>query len=111
MTKSTWKTLSKLYKQEFGVPETVLSVMCTRAVLTLCVSGMSNKSIAEFLEVDRKIVDEYISIVFGFSGWEKDLGYSPLYRYKTTGIYEGTIDYDLCKKYIEIYSKIEPYYK
>lgn len=101
----------KLYKKAFGVPEDVLSVMCARAVLLLCASGLSNESISAFLELDRNQVNTCIKDVYEFDGWEKDLEFNPLHYLKIGRKLHTRQQSKVCRTYLELYSKIEPYYK
>jgi len=108
---NSWKYLSVLFKEKLGVPTEVFAVMCTRAVLLLCASGLSNETIASFLMTDTKTVDDYVNIAFGFNGWDKDLDFSPLHYLKTGRKLYTNRQSEVCRKYIELYSKVEPYYK
>ena len=108
---STWDILSKIYKKEFGVPKKVFTVMCTRAILLLCVSGMSNESIAEFLKIDENMVKKHVKDALNFDGWSMDLCYNPLYYSKYFPKELTEEEKNLCAKYKKLFDKIEPYYK
>jgi len=113
-THSGWKYLATLFKENFGVPNDVFAAMCTRAILLLCATGLSNESIALFIQADRKTVDDYVKEVFGFSGWEKDLDFNPLYYLETGRKLYTEQQSKVCKAYLDLFSessKIESYYK
>lgn len=109
--RSAWKTLVKLYRTKFEITSKVLAIMCTRAVLLLCASGLSNETIATFLDIDKNVVDGYIYTTFKFRGWEKDLPYSPLYYYKTGKMCYTSKESEVCATFMRLFSRIEPFYK
>lgn len=77
MNEQTWNEIKKFYKEVFGIDEELVELMACDNVLLMCASGSSNPSIAHTLELDIGSVNEIISRIFGFEGWQVDLPFNP----------------------------------
>lgn len=77
-----WTLIKKLYKNKFGIDKKELESMSDYDVVLLCVSGMSNEDISNFLDIDRKETDKIILKHLFFAGWEPTLSYNPYYFYR-----------------------------
>lgn len=72
-----WETIKAFYKDKFGIDGWVVEMFANMDVLLLCVSGASNHTISEFLDIDDSMVTAIIKDTFNFDGWEKDLPLNP----------------------------------
>lgn len=88
MNNPCWETVKEFYKEKFGITEWVLEMYANIDILTLCVSGASNKSIESLTEIPREDVKQVIQDVFGFAGWGEDI---PINPYKMFCNYGGKI--------------------
>jgi hypothetical protein len=77
-----WTAIMKLYKKQFNIDKKTLESMADYEVVLLCVSGMSNIDIAEFLELDKPVVDFIIRKHLDFDGWSKTMEWNPYYFYR-----------------------------
>lgn len=88
MTTLDWETVKEFYKEKFGIDGWVVEMYANMDILSLCVSGASNDSIIEFLELPANEVLKVLQDTFEFEGWKTDLPFNP---YKLFTDYVGII--------------------
>ncbi len=88
MNTVSWDIVKEFYQKEFGIDNWVVEMYANMDILCLCVSGASNASIEEFLEIPIPEIVKVLQDAFDFGGWDKDL---PLNPYKIFCSYKGTI--------------------
>lgn len=88
MNEISWEAVKEFYQKEFGIDGWVVEVYANMDILSLCVSGASNKTIEEFLEIPQHEIVNVLRDAFEFDGWEEDL---PMNPYKMFCGYAGTI--------------------
>lgn len=84
----SWELVKSFYSDKFGIDKWVVEMYANMDILSLCVSGASNKSIENILEIPIDEVKLIIKDVFEFDGWEKDL---PINPYRMFCSYDGEI--------------------
>lgn len=83
-----WDAVKEFYKDKFGIDGWVVEMYANLDILSLCVSGASNDTIVNFLEIPMEEVVKVLEDTFKFSGWEKDLPFNP---YRLFCSYNGII--------------------
>lgn len=74
---TVWSNLKEFYKTSFGFPEGLVELVSVMDILLLCVSGSSNKSIADFFGYDEFYVKRVLLEWLNFEGWRDDLILNP----------------------------------
>jgi ribosomal silencing factor RsfS len=121
-----WEVIQKVYEEKFGTPPKILDYIATQQILKLCCTGLSNKKIAEYLEIDIEDVENTLFEFLNFEGWENDLDINPLHIFekvknldnfiifmvKSSMISEKIANnfYEVCKKYKLIEEEVDNYY-
>jgi hypothetical protein len=82
MKNKAWTQFKKFYKTSFNLDGKIMDMLADYDVLLLCVSGLSNLSISEFLDVSIKEVRKILMENLHFLGWEEDLKWNPYYFYR-----------------------------
>ena len=72
-----WNKLRALHSEKTGIPLHIIDYIAVESILSLCVSGLSNKSIANHLDMDFDYVVDVIESFLKISGWEDDLDFNP----------------------------------
>jgi hypothetical protein len=90
-----WENVKGFYKEKFDIEPEIVDLFCDFSVLLLCVSGSSNKSISNFLDMDALDVENTLLKYYGFPGWLDDLEINPIRKFK-----EGTLTSDI--QYYEV---------
>jgi hypothetical protein len=123
----TWEIINKYYSVRFDIPPRVVDTIACEELLLLCVSGLSNKSIAYHLDMDVDYVEKAVSEFLLFEGWEYDLDINPFYVYNNHKEYQDFCEtsltitplldktqlnksYNLCQKFEKIRKEINKYY-
>lgn len=68
------------------MPSDLVDLVADNDILKMFISGSSNKSISNLLNVDVKSVEKVLVHIFNHKGWKYDLNFSPY------GIYYRTTD-------------------
>jgi hypothetical protein len=63
--------------ESFGIAPELVDLMASNEILLLCVSGSSNTSISNLLNIEEDAVKDIITTIFDFDGWKEDLEFSP----------------------------------
>jgi len=84
-SKLDWQSVKTFYKEHFGIDGWVVELFANMDILLLCVSGVSNKHIEEFLELPFEEIHEVVSSTFLFDGWIDDLPLNPYKIYNDVG--------------------------
>jgi len=82
MKNKNWKNLKDFYKNCFKIDGKVMEMLADYDVVLLCVSGLSNKTISNFLGICTSEVRKIIMKNLHFLGWEDDLDWNPYYFYR-----------------------------
>lgn len=110
--------IKEFYKTTFGLSEEMVELVSDYDVVLLCCSGASNKYISEYLDIPLEDVEKILTRRIGFEGWVLDLHSNPYAIYlKVNGDeekFKGSFDsmayykpiYDMCKKFEEMYIRI-----
>jgi len=96
MMETWWKNILKIHSNRTDTSERVVNLLAVFEVLRLCVSGVSNKTIADMLSLDDFYVREILLEFLAFNGLKHDLPFSPIRLYKT-----------LQGRYTDFYTHIE----
>lgn len=126
MNDKRWNIVRQFYMDSFGIAPELVDLMASNEILLMCVSGSSNESISRILNIDEDDIEEIISLIFDFKGWEKDLNFNPYRIYREDPDYiafvgsivdsRGTEDGDIdtintmffnCQIYSEIEEKLD----
>lgn len=117
-----------IYTRKLKIPKSVVYLLSDYDIIYNCVSGLSNKSISEYLDIDEEDIKETLIKRLNFSGWYEDLEINPIYIYeKTNGIkdlyvkvimsipsnlYKPYINksFRICKRFSEYERRINKYY-
>lgn len=83
MNTVSWEAIKDFYKTKFGIDGWVVEMYANLDILALCVSGASNQSIVDFLELSLEEVSAVIKDTFGFDGWEFELPINPYHIFMT----------------------------
>lgn len=103
MEKIVWDEIKQFYRDKFDIEPEIVDLFCDFSVLLLCVSGSSNKSISEFLDIDIDEVENVNQKYFGFGGWIKDLPINPIRLYKEGKVGDaGEFITMICERFIEL---------
>jgi hypothetical protein len=78
MNEERWKVIRQFYMDTFGISPDLVDLLADKDILTMCVSGASNRSISTALDIEEEDVKKVIQAIFDFNGWEKDLSINPL---------------------------------
>ena len=82
MNELRWNAVRQFYMESFGISPDLVDLMASNEILLMCVSGSSNCSISRILNIDEESINEIISTIFDFDGWEEDLEFSPYHIYE-----------------------------
>lgn len=129
LNKSNWDDVKTFYKESFDIPGDLVDILSVSDIVLMCVSGASNESIAETLEVEEDFVCEVIKTVLDFDGWSRDLTVNPYGVFLTlrvgvdlnleefvrivgsrdTSLTTGELEtlYSLCESYNKLENRIE----
>ena len=77
----TWNQVKQFYKDKFDLEPNMVELATNFDILKMCATGASNKTIADFLEIDEELVSAVIDKYLEFSGWEFDLPTNPMKLY------------------------------
>jgi len=77
-----WELIRAIHSDKTGIPPNVVDYIAVRDILFSCISGISNKSIADFFHMDEEYVREVIEEFFDTSGLSVDLPVRPYFFYK-----------------------------
>jgi hypothetical protein len=114
-----WDQIKQIYKEKFNVDPEIVELLAVMDILNACVTGLSNKSIAECFDLDEKYIMETLQKYLNFPGWCLDLDKNPLRVYNILdGNYYAFLDvwdlyvYEMCTKYKEYERKLnDEYYR
>jgi hypothetical protein len=81
--RDAWNTIKDFYTENFKISEEVVDIVADHDILLLCASGLSNISIASFLNVDVEDVASAVEKFYGFRGWISDMKINPYKEYRT----------------------------
>lgn len=87
-----WTQILQFYKDKFNLEPDMVDLATNFDILKMCATGASNKTIADFLNIDEELVTNTIDKYLGFTGWEEDLKYNPYKIY--TGIAEEFSEFE-----------------
>jgi hypothetical protein len=80
-----WKYIKCLYREKLDIPESIVSLLSDDRILMGVVTGLSNKQICNYVNLDEKLiratVEQYFKAIPNFSGWSEDLDFSPIMVY------------------------------
>lgn len=127
MKNKTWEDIQKLYEEKFNIPPRIIDLVACDDILLLCVSGLSNDTIARETGMELEYITSVIKTFLEFDGWEHDLDINPFYRYNRCKQYDdyvfeiGTISslvtskeketsYCLCKRFDNLRKEVNYYY-
>lgn len=129
MSSKRWKLFTEYVSNEFGISEELLNYIAVEEILSCCVTGLSNNTIANICNCDIKYIKEVLNDFFEFDGWKEDLDINTYYLYESSGkiidsyrmliktLSSASDDIDIdksfyiCKKYEEILEKVNKYYE
>lgn len=80
-----WELIKKFYKQKYGYSDSLIEYIAVRPIIIKSLSGESNITISLNTEYKAKEVEEILTNVLGFHGWEKDLEINFLAMYNNCG--------------------------
>lgn len=83
----SWAIIKDFYMREFGIDGWVVEMYANLDILALCVSGASNETIVNFLDLPLAEVIKVLSDAYEFEGWVKDLPFNPIQIFSN---YSGT---------------------
>lgn len=86
----TWNQVKQFYKDKFDIEGSMVELATNFDIIKMCATGASNKTIADFLEIDEQLVTNIIDKYLGFVGWEVDLEFSPYKVYKDNNFTSNT---------------------
>jgi hypothetical protein len=92
-----WDNVKGFYKEKFDIEPEIVELFCDFSVLLLCVSGSSNKSIANFLDMDIEEVRNINKKYIGFFGFDEDLPINPIRQYREDKLSYWDRNYDLLR--------------
>jgi hypothetical protein len=87
MNEERWNVVRQFYMESFGVAPELVDLMASNEILLMCVSGSSNSSISRILNIDIEDVQDIISTIFNFDGWDDDLEFNPYQIYQIDNEY------------------------
>ena len=87
MNEERWNLVRQFYMDSFGVSPELVDLMASNEILLMCVSGASNSSISRILNIDMEDVQDIISTILNFKGWEDDLEFCPYRIYQEDNEY------------------------
>lgn len=102
-----WETVRDFYKEKFGIESWVVEMYANMDILSLCVSGASNKTIEKFLEIPIEDIKATLDDTFSFSGWEQDLPVNPYKVFEENS--QHPLDVSIVLFDNEISNSLEPY--
>lgn len=83
-----WRFVQAYINYFFGTSPRILDYIAVEGILRYAVSGLSNKTIANKLELEEEILVEILSDFLLFDGWKEDLDFSPIFFYnKNYGVF------------------------
>jgi hypothetical protein len=82
MTENLWYQIVEIYKEKFHTNEEIINLIAVKDILKLSVSGLSNATIANHYDFDIEYVQSVLKEFLGFTGWDRDVDFSPLLLYK-----------------------------
>lgn len=88
---SDWEVVKDFYVTTFNVSDSLVELVANSEILHMCVTGASNTSISETLDVDVQDVMSVIKAIYDFDGWVDDLGLNPYKIFehlRNTGSYQ-----------------------
>jgi hypothetical protein len=123
----TWETVRKYYTEKFDIPPRIVDAIACDELLLLCVSGLTNRSIAYHLDMDIEYVEKVVQEFLKFRGWDYDLDINPFHVYNNHKEYEDFCEtsriitpllnktemnksYNLCRKFEKLRKEINEYY-
>lgn len=89
----SWEAIKDFYKREFGIDEWVVEMYANLDILALCVSGASNDTIVNFLELPLEEVIKAIDSAFDFDGWPRDLPFNPFFIFQSYNGVESSVQH------------------
>jgi|WetSurMetagenome_2_1015567.scaffolds.fasta_scaffold565000_2 hypothetical protein len=127
MENNFWDNLKTFYNKHYNIPPNIVDEIACSEILLLCVSGMSNQSIAYNLNMDLDYINVSTKEFLEFNGWKEDLDLNPYFVYNKHPDYEDfktsvslitplvKLDminqcYSLCRKYEKIREEIKNSY-
>lgn len=77
MSNNDYEILKDFYRKELNIPAELVDILSVNDVLIMCVSGASNESISDTIDMDLNVIKEILETVLNFSGWKNDLPVNP----------------------------------
>lgn len=123
---NSWLNVQRFYKQEFGYPYIITDLIAVGDILKRCCMGYSNIRIAKRLDFTEQYITSTLIEFLKFSGWYKDLFYSPLAIYKQYSSIDNFLSevynkdmyavekyarlaFTICKRYTNLMKEVEKY--
>lgn len=91
-----WDAIKEFYQREFGIDGWVVEMYANLDILSLCVSGASNSTIVEVLDVPMDEVIKVLSDTFQFDGWKRDLPINPLRMFNLFDGQKSSVEHYIC---------------
>jgi hypothetical protein len=82
MINSLWSHIKKFHSKRTGIPEEIVEYIAVFEILRLCVTGISNTTISEMLELEEYYVKENLIEYLDYPGFSANLSFSPYRFYK-----------------------------
>lgn len=77
-----WKLIRLANEKYLKIPPAISDFIAVKDILRLCVSGLSNKTIANELDTTVDYVKDVLQHYMEFEGWEEDADFNPYFIYK-----------------------------
>ena len=100
------------YLTEKGFNERWFFLASVQNLLLYVINGFSNSMVADMIGMEEVYVKMSCMHFLDFSGWEKDLDYSPWYKYKNNLLTkeENSDIIKVCEKYKDYRKELDDYY-
>lgn len=79
-----WDVIKAFYNYKFNIPPEYIEYIACEPILSKCVEGFSNVSIAKRFNLPVDYIKEIIIEFLDFLGWDFDLDFSPIAVYKNS---------------------------
>src|SRR3990172_9620284 len=95
MENNNWKLIRLANEKYLKIPPQVSDYLAVQDILRLCSYGLSNKTIANRLDMDVDYITDTLMHYIEFSGWVQDMDFNPYYIYQRSNKSFGKYNKDL----------------